>query len=62
MTVFRNKMIIKPIQTALFLLRATGVASEVPPTLYNLKTAHPLATKITHNNVLVIGDFWARLD
>ena len=27
--------------------------------LYNLKTAHPAATKITHNNVLIISNFWA---
>ena len=27
--------------------------------LYNLKTAHPTATKITHNNVIVISNFWA---
>ena len=38
-----------------------GLGARSPP-LYDLKTAHPTATKITHNNVLIIFNFWALLD
>ena len=49
---------INPIQTWPFFLHATGrEASESP--LYNFKTAHSTATKISNTNVLIISNFWA---
>ena len=60
MTAFRNK--INPVQTGLFLLPATGGPRGPPPPSFpqhNLKIAYPSATKIIHNTVLVISDFWA---
>ena len=39
-----------------FLLPATGKQA------YNFKTAHPTATNITHNNVLIIFNLWVKLD
>ena len=39
------------------LLPATGTPSEAP--LYNLRTAYATATKITHNNELIISNLWA---
>ena len=58
----RQSSAINPIQNGLFYLLPANRESSEPPSLYNLKTAHPRATKITHNNVLIIFNFWAYID
>ena len=48
--ILSDTLLSKPSQTGRYFASYDGV--------YNFKTAHPTATKIAHNNVLIISNFW----